>query len=125
MPCSDHVAAVGTDYLADHEFRILAGEKKRSGCDIARLAEAADRRDRFYLLAHLGVDDRGHRSIDEAGRDAIDEDSHRDYFARNRLGERDDSAFRGAVIGCKGETGGAGDRAKIDDATGLFGEHHL
>src|SRR5580704_6204985 len=50
---SDHIAAIGTDHLANHELRIVTRQEQRRRRDVARLAEAPNRRDRLYLLAHL------------------------------------------------------------------------
>src|SRR5260221_11551502 len=71
----DDVAAVGADDLPDHERSVVGGEEQCSRRDLARLAEASDRRHRDDRLLQIGLDRLGHRGPDESGRDRISQDA--------------------------------------------------
>src|SRR5215204_570121 len=78
---------------------ILAGEEQEGRRDLARLAGALHRRLGAEARDVLGVEGRGdERRPDRPRRDAVHPDALLDELLRERAGEGDDRALRGAVV---------------------------
>src|SRR5215203_4812929 len=93
------LAAVRVQDRAGDVGGILAGEEQEGRRDLARLAGALHRRLGAEARDVLGVEGRGdERRPDRPRRDAVHPDALLDELLRERAGEGDDRALRGAVV---------------------------
>src|SRR5215204_7481652 len=93
------LAAVRVQDRAGDVGGILAGEEQEGRRDLARLARALHRRLGAEARDVLRVEGRGNeRRPDRPRRDAVHPDALIDELLRQRTGEGDDSALRGAVV---------------------------
>ena len=95
------------------------GEEDRGRSDVLRLADAAERRLRFDLLAEVALGDPGgvHAlRLHHAGVDRVDADLARAQLLGQRPRDGIDGGLRGAVDRRVRRRQRAGDRADVDDA---------
>ena len=110
-------AAVDVEDFAGDEAGEGGAEKENRGGDLVDVGGAAEGDERQQLFGRFGVaeDSDGHLGGDPAGGDAVAVDSLGDEFGGEALGEADESAFAGGVVGVEGLAALAGGGADEDD----------
>src|SRR5260370_42006798 len=97
----EHCAAVDVEDLAGDEAGEGGAEEEDRRGDLVDVRGAAQRDEGQQLLGRFGVakDTGGHLSADPAGGDAVAVDGLADEFRGEALGEAEDSALGGVVVG--------------------------
>src|SRR6266853_3928708 len=112
--------APGHDELfARDPLRIGGSQKERGGRDVLGLANSAQRRLRFYLLAEIALGYAGGVKsfrLDHSRVQRVDADLPRSQFFRERLCQGIHRPLGRTVNGASGRSGSAGDGADVDNA---------
>src|ERR1043166_5219869 len=108
------------DGLSGDPRRVRRRKEGGDRGDVLGLADAAQRRLRFGLLAHLALGDAGSVDafgFDHAGIDRVDSNAARAEFLRERARDRIDRTFGAAVNRSAGDAQRADDGTDVDDTS--------
>ena len=117
-------ASVGRQGLSGDELGLVAGQVDGGPGDVVDVAEAHHRRLGGDQVAHL-AQRLGHVGVDPAWGDGVDTNIPGHHLARQRAGEAEDPCLGRAVVHGTAATGGAHDRAHVDDRAGHLRPHDL